>query len=112
MTTVVPLLERFSGTKRGLVVALGLLNSQDLPDGHVHVHDAGGCVTLDYSGNLHAERDVRYVAAVLGLVVRESPTETADGCAATEYRAQNSEDGVLLTVRAAVPMRALWPVTR
>lgn len=105
------LVDRFHGTKRGLVLAAGLINVHALPDGHVHVHSDGQCVTFDYSGNVRAELDVRYAAATLGMTVTETPADTPDGCAAVEYRAQNLEDGVLLTFRATVPVRALWPVS-
>ena len=107
MTTAA--VERFTGTARGCVVALGLIKGFDLPDCHVHVHNDGQCVTLEFTGT-HGVRDVRYAAAMLGWDLHDSPTDLPDGTAGTEYRAQHYADGILHTLRAVEPVRPLWPV--
>lgn len=102
----------FTGTGKGLVYAFGLVKGYTVDERvHVHVHDGGQSVVFDLSHTQHPARETRYLCHLLGLVVTETPTDMPDGTAGTEFRGQSYSEGILLTVRAAVPVRALWPVT-
>lgn len=95
----------------GLLLAARLRVEHDIPDQvHVHVHGEGRNVTLDLSHCSQPATTMSYLAAALELPLTEHPTETPDGCAAQELRLAQLRDGVLLTIRATIPLLAIWPV--
>lgn len=103
---------RFSQTGKALRLAQQLIDDGVPHEALVTVHGDGQNLTFDYTGKPHAAGDLACAAKVLGLLVGEYATDTADGCAAIELRAADYRDGILLTLRAVCPIEPVWPVTR
>lgn len=103
---------RFTPAGKALRTALALIEVAGVPDtGNVTVHGEGQNVTFDWTGKPHAAAEVACAAAACGLLIKRTPTETADGCAAVEHRATDYLDGILRTFRADVPVEATWPTS-
>lgn len=101
----------FDPVVQGLLLAARLCTDHSIPeDVHVHVHGGGRNVTLDVSYCSQPATTMTYLAAALELSLDERPAETPDGCAAQELRVAQLRDGVLLTIRATIPIPAVWPV--